>query len=205
MFAPHPISFCSQRLSGRDLPSSCGHLLDCACANVDRTAGNRRLRSLVGNCASVAGHSAAAGIGTVRPVSALVGALTRWLSTVLVRSPAAERQSPCSCRCRDHGEELELRCPNTARPPAGPRVALSAIVRHPIYLALLLYLLSICRRAWDIWPQLLVRHAALPHAGTAIRIRDEEKLLRAQFGDEHARYVRERPRPHSATRLRSNA
>jgi protein-S-isoprenylcysteine O-methyltransferase Ste14 len=45
-----------------------------------------------------------------------------------------------------------------------------AIVRHPIYLALPLYL-----------------------AGTAIRIRDEEALLRAQFGEEHARYAREVP------------
>jgi len=42
------------------------------------------------------------------------------------------------------------------------------------------------------WQQLLF---ALPLylAGTVIRIRDEEALLREQFGEEHARYVREVP------------
>lgn len=66
-----------------------------------------------------------------------------------------------------------------------------AMVRHPIYLALLLYLISIAA-ALGHWPQLLV---AVPVylAGTFIRIRDEERLLRAQFGEAHARYAREVP------------
>jgi protein-S-isoprenylcysteine O-methyltransferase Ste14 len=66
-----------------------------------------------------------------------------------------------------------------------------ATVRHPIYLALLLYLLSF-GVAFGHWLNVL---AALPlfFAGTLIRVREEEKLLRAQFGDDHARYVREVP------------
>jgi protein-S-isoprenylcysteine O-methyltransferase Ste14 len=66
-----------------------------------------------------------------------------------------------------------------------------SMVRHPIYLALLLYLFSIAA-ALGHWQQLLF---AIPLyvAGTFIRIRDEEKLLRAQFGDEHERYVRDVP------------
>lgn len=66
-----------------------------------------------------------------------------------------------------------------------------ATIRHPIYLALLLYLVSF-GVALGHWLNLL---AGLPFflAGTWIRVREEEKLLRAQFGDDHARYVREVP------------
>ena len=65
------------------------------------------------------------------------------------------------------------------------------MVRHPIYLALLLYLLSF-GIAFGHFGQFVV---GLPFylAGTAIRIRVEETMLRAQFGDDHARYVREVP------------
>ena len=66
-----------------------------------------------------------------------------------------------------------------------------AVVRHPIYLALFLYMLSF-GVAFGHFGQLLI---ALPLyiAGTIIRMREEEVLLRAQFGEEHARYVREVP------------
>lgn len=66
-----------------------------------------------------------------------------------------------------------------------------ATVRHPIYLALLLYMMSF-GVAFGHWLNLLI---GLPFflAGTLIRVREEEKLLRAQFGDDHARYVREVP------------
>lgn len=66
-----------------------------------------------------------------------------------------------------------------------------AVVRHPIYLALFLYLLSFAVAFGHI-ANLLV---AIPFfcIGTFIRIREEEKLLRAQFGEDHARYVREVP------------
>ncbi len=66
-----------------------------------------------------------------------------------------------------------------------------AVVRHPIYLALLLYLLSF-GIAFGHLGQLLVA-VPLYCIGAAIRVREEEKLLRAQFGEEHARYVREVP------------
>ena len=66
-----------------------------------------------------------------------------------------------------------------------------AIVRHPIYLALLLYLLSF-GIAFGHFRQLLV---GIPFyiAGAIVRIRVEEKLLRAQFGEAHARYVSDVP------------
>jgi protein-S-isoprenylcysteine O-methyltransferase Ste14 len=66
-----------------------------------------------------------------------------------------------------------------------------AVVRHPIYLALFLYLLSFAVAFGHI-ANLIV---AVPFfcIGTVVRIREEEKLLRAQFGEDHARYVREVP------------
>lgn len=66
-----------------------------------------------------------------------------------------------------------------------------AVVRHPIYLALLLYLLGF-GIAFGHLGQFAV---GLPFyfAGTWIRIRVEETMLRRQFGDEHARYVRDVP------------
>ena len=66
-----------------------------------------------------------------------------------------------------------------------------AIVRHPIYLAMWLYLFSL-GVAFGHWLTLLI---GLPFflVGTLIRVREEEKLLRAQFGEDHARYVREVP------------
>ena len=66
-----------------------------------------------------------------------------------------------------------------------------AVVRHPIYLALFLYMLSFAI-AFGHFGQLLIG-VPLYIAGAIIRIREEERLLRAQFGEEHARYVREVP------------
>lgn len=66
-----------------------------------------------------------------------------------------------------------------------------ALVRHPIYLALFLYLISF-GVAFGHFRQILIA-APFYVAGAMIRIRIEERLLRAQFGDAHARYVREVP------------
>lgn len=66
-----------------------------------------------------------------------------------------------------------------------------AIVRHPIYFALFLYMLGLAV-AYGHTAQLLLA-VPLYCAGTIIRVREEEKLLRAQFGEDHARYVREVP------------
>lgn len=66
-----------------------------------------------------------------------------------------------------------------------------AVIRHPIYLALFLYMLSF-GIAFGHWRQFIVA-VPLYLAGAVIRIREEEKLLRAQFGEDHARYVREVP------------
>jgi len=66
-----------------------------------------------------------------------------------------------------------------------------SVVRHPIYLALFLYMLSLAI-AFGHWGQLLIA-APFYWAGMLIRVREEEKLLREQFGEDHARYVREVP------------
>lgn len=66
-----------------------------------------------------------------------------------------------------------------------------AWTRHPIYFAMLLMLVALGIGLGHIWG--LVAAVPLFVVGTSIRIREEEKLLRAQFGEEHARYVREVP------------
>jgi len=65
------------------------------------------------------------------------------------------------------------------------------VVRHPIYLALFLYMLSF-GIAFGHFVQFIIS-VPLYIVGAAIRVREEEKLLRAQFGEEHAHYVREVP------------
>ena len=66
-----------------------------------------------------------------------------------------------------------------------------AVIRHPIYFALFLYMLSF-GVAFGHLRQFVVA-VPLYLVGAIIRIREEEKLLRAQFGEDHARYVREVP------------
>ena len=66
-----------------------------------------------------------------------------------------------------------------------------AVVRHPIYLGLLLFLLSLAV-ALGHFAQLIV---AIPVflAGTAIRTRIEDRLLETKFGDEFRDYARTTP------------
>lgn len=66
-----------------------------------------------------------------------------------------------------------------------------ARMRHPIYFAMLLMMAALAIGLGHIWGLI----AAIPVfvIGTSIRIREEEKLLRARFGEAHARYVREVP------------
>jgi protein-S-isoprenylcysteine O-methyltransferase Ste14 len=66
-----------------------------------------------------------------------------------------------------------------------------AVVRNPIYLAMLVMLIAI-GLAVSHW-QALVVAAALFWVGTAIRIRTEENLLRANFGAEFEEYARAVP------------
>jgi protein-S-isoprenylcysteine O-methyltransferase Ste14 len=62
-----------------------------------------------------------------------------------------------------------------------------AIVRHPIYLALLLFLLAEAMAAGR--PGMLVIVLPVYGLGTAIRVREEEWLLRAHFGAEYEAYA----------------
>jgi protein-S-isoprenylcysteine O-methyltransferase Ste14 len=66
-----------------------------------------------------------------------------------------------------------------------------ARVRHPIYLAMLLMLAALGLGLGHIAGLI----AAIPVfvAGTLIRTREEDRLLGQQFGEDHARYVREVP------------
>ena len=66
-----------------------------------------------------------------------------------------------------------------------------AHVRHPIYLAMLLLLVAVGLGLGHLVGLL----AGIPFfvIGTAIRIREEERLLRMQFGAAHELYARETP------------
>jgi protein-S-isoprenylcysteine O-methyltransferase Ste14 len=66
-----------------------------------------------------------------------------------------------------------------------------ARIRHPIYFAMLLLLIAI---AVGFGHELaLIPGIPVFVTGTMIRVREEERLLRAIFGEDHARYVREVP------------
>lgn len=66
-----------------------------------------------------------------------------------------------------------------------------ARMRHPIYFAMLLLLMALSIGLGHIWG--LVAAMPLFLAGTIIRIREEERLLRQQFGDAYDKYARETP------------
>lgn len=66
-----------------------------------------------------------------------------------------------------------------------------ARVRHPIYLGMLLFLLGLSA-ALGHWVQLIVA-VPLFLIGTAIRMRIEDRLLEAQFGDDFRDYARSTP------------
>ena len=189
MFAPHSISVLQINAFLATTAVFVTGISWIAIRNIDRSRGGaRRLRSLVGIALQSLG-CAAAGVGLVKPslpwwapyslVSTVLVVLLGGTAIVLFLSAAATMGKNWSLIARTRSDHQLVR--------NGP----FAIVRHPIYLALLLYLISIAA-ALGHWQQLLL---AIPLylAGTAIRIRDEEALLRAQFGEEHARYAREVP------------
>jgi protein-S-isoprenylcysteine O-methyltransferase Ste14 len=66
-----------------------------------------------------------------------------------------------------------------------------AVVRHPIYTSLFATMMA-TGLLLTRWPLLLLA-AALYLAGTEIRIRAEESLLRARFGDPFEEYRRRVP------------
>lgn len=66
-----------------------------------------------------------------------------------------------------------------------------ARMRHPIYFAMLLLLIALSIGLGHIWG--LIAAIPLFLVGTLIRIREEERLLRQQFGDAYDSYARETP------------
>lgn len=189
MFGPHSISLLQLNTFGLVSTILVVTLAWIAVRNIDRQrSGSRRLRSLIGIALQSVGFAAAA-IGFAKAqlpwwapyslVSTALVALLGGTAVALFLSAAATMGKNWSIIARTRTDHQLIR--------TGP----FAIVRHPIYLALLLYLISIAA-ALGHWQQLLV---AMPVylAGTTVRVRDEEALLRAQFGEAHARYVREVP------------
>jgi protein-S-isoprenylcysteine O-methyltransferase Ste14 len=160
-----------------------------ALRKVDRPeSSSRRLLSSLGIALQAAGF-AMAGIGFMKPelpwwapyslASTVLVILLGGTAIALFVSAVSAMGKNWSLIARTRSDHELIR--------SGP----FAIVRHPIYLALLLYLLSMAA-ALGHWQQLMFA-VPLYLAGTVIRIRDEEALLRAQFGEDHARYVREVP------------
>lgn len=188
MFVPHAVSFLQLDTFLVATAVFVAAVAWIAFRNIDRSAGTRRLSSTVGIALQSAG-CAAAGIGFVKPVlpwwapysivSTGLVVLLGGTAIALFLSAAITMGKNWSLVARTRADHQLVR--------TGP----FAMVRHPIYLALLLYLISIAA-AVGHWQQLLLA-VPLYVAGTIIRIRDEEILLRAQFGEDHARYVREVP------------
>ncbi len=189
MFAAHPISFVQLSTFWAISAAFLAGILWIALRNVDKpTSKSRRLSSTIGVALQTFGFVAAA-IGFTTPslpwwapyslASTILVVLLGITAIILFLSAALTMGKNWSLIARTRTDHQLVR--------NGP----FAVVRHPIYLALLLYVLSIAA-ALGHWQQLLF---AMPLyiAGTFIRIRDEEKLLRAQFGEEHARYVRDVP------------
>ena len=189
MFAPHPISLLQLDTFWVVSALFVIALVAMLVRSIDRSpARQRRLTSTVGVMLQAAG-CAAAGIGFAKPslpwwapyslVSTTFVVLLGGAAVALFLWAISTMGRNWSIVARTRGDHELIR--------TGP----FAMVRHPIYLALLLYLISIAA-ALGHWQQLLI---AVPVylLGTVIRIRDEEALLRAQFGEDHARYVRKVP------------
>ena len=66
-----------------------------------------------------------------------------------------------------------------------------AVVRNPIYLAMFVNLLA-AAMAFSRWPGFIAA-LGIFYAGTEIRIRSEEKLMRATFGEEFEEYAQRVP------------
>jgi protein-S-isoprenylcysteine O-methyltransferase Ste14 len=189
MFAAHPISALQLDVLGLVSAVFLAALAWIALRNIDREpTGSKRWRSVLGIALQSAGFVAGA-IGFTRPVlpwwapysivSAMLVALLGVSAIILFLFAASTMGKNWSVVARTRPDHQLIR--------SGP----FAMVRHPIYLALLLYLIGFAA-ALGHWRQLVL---AIPLylAGTFIRIRDEEALLRAQFGEKHARYVRDVP------------
>jgi protein-S-isoprenylcysteine O-methyltransferase Ste14 len=189
MFAPHPISFVQLNAFWILSALLVTGILWVGLRNINKpSAKARRLGSTIGIALQALG-CAAAGIGFTKPVlpwwapyslaSTILVILLGGSAILIFLWAAITMGKNWSLVARTRSDHQLIR--------SGP----FSMVRHPIYLALLLYLFSIAA-ALGHWQQLLF---AIPLyvAGTFIRIRDEEKLLRAQFGDEHERYVRDVP------------
>ena len=189
MFAAHPISSLQLNVLGIVSAIFLAALAWIALRNIDREpAGSKRWRSVLGITLQSVGFVAGA-IGFTKPalpwwapyslVSTVLVTLLGLSAIVLFLSAASTMGKNWSVVARTRPDHQLVR--------TGP----FAMVRHPIYLALLLYLIGLAA-ALGHWGQLVV---AMPLylAGTLIRIRDEEALLRAQFGEEHAHYVRDVP------------
>ena len=186
MIAPQPISFLQLDTFGVISASLVVATAWIAARNLGPRGGDRRMSSTIGIALQAASWAIAC-IGFIKPVLPWWGP-SSLVSTTLVLLLGGSAVSLFLSAALTMGKNWSL----VARTRDNHQLVRSgpfAMVRHPIYLALLLYLISIAA-ALGHWQQLLF---AMPLylAGTFIRIRDEEALLRARFGEDHARYARE--------------
>ena len=121
-------------------------------------------------------------VPTMQPALAILTVCVAFAGAFLVLSSV-----------RTLGKEWSL----TARITEGHRLVTSgpySIVRNPIYTGMWGLQLGTCMAfsAWWAGYKMVAITAAIYYAGTAVRVRREEKLLRAEFGsafDEYARRV----------------
>ena len=189
MFRPHPISFLQFGLYWVVLILGAAALIRAFAGRGGREPGAKRSGlSMLGIALQTIGF-AAVGFGPMR-FALPWSAPSSLISSALVLLFGGSAVAIFLAATREMGKNWSI-VARTRSDHQLVRTGPFAVVRHPIYLALLLYLLSF-GIAFGHFGQFVV---GLPFylAGTAIRIRVEETMLRAQFGDAHARYVREVP------------
>jgi protein-S-isoprenylcysteine O-methyltransferase Ste14 len=189
MFRPHPISFLQMGLFWLVAAVGAVALIRAFARSSDRgAAAKRSWLSTLGIALQAIGFGAT-GFGPVR-IALPWSAPSSILCSVLVALLGGGAIAIFIAATRAMGKNWSV----VARTRSDHQLVRNgpfAVVRHPIYLALFLYLLSF-GIAFGHFGQFLIS-IPLYIAGAIIRIRVEEKLLRAQFGEDHARYVREVP------------
>jgi protein-S-isoprenylcysteine O-methyltransferase Ste14 len=189
MLRPHPISFLQFGLFWLVVAIGATALFRAFAGSSDRGAAAKRSWVSTAGIALQGAGFGATGFGPIRivlPWSAPSSLVSSVLVVLLGGSAIAIFVAATKAMGKNWSVVARMRSDHQLV-RSGP----FAVVRHPIYLALFLYLLSFAV-AFGHFVNLVV---AVPFycAGTIVRIREEEKLLRAQFGEDHARYVREVP------------
>lgn len=129
-------------------------------------------------------------VAAAAPVEFSANSSTSWVFAAVVLCLAGAGALLFHLSARALGENWSL----VARTRLGHQLVRNgpfAKMRHPIYLSMLLMLAALGIGLGHVWGLI----AAIPVflIGTIIRVREEERLLRQQFGEEYVLYASETP------------